>query len=379
MVAVPNLSNRTPSQAIADLNAVGLQAGTSTSSNTSNSSIGNLVFSQSVSAGTLVDYDSVINYNYYVYVSSGGGGGTTTIYFAYCSGSNVSQGTSSTSGSVSDACATLKTQQGNPTGWTCGTVPISNINCTPTPPPSTTLYYAYCDGETVASGTSSTTGSVTDACLALKTSFGNPSNWICNSSAVTNPTCAITPPPPAPVITYGDYETNGTSPSTIPESCSGYNLIVGPYTQNWKRKVLSDGVWTGSYDYPAGTYVAAVNAGQVNGYCGYPPPTPVTCVTSQINYSGWSTCSGSPATEFRTYYNYTECSDGSSTTQEVTETRDCCRTVSTTVSSTYGACGVVNCGEKCKTTSTTVLCGSVSTTTTTDGPCVSCIGGTPCA
>lgn len=257
MVAVPNLSNKTPTQAIADLTAAGLKAGASSSSTTSNSSSGNLVFSQSVSPGTLVDYETSINYGYYVYVA---------------------------------------------------------------PPP---------------------------------------------------------PEQPAPVKTLGPLEANGTTPSTIPTSCAGAApsaYCIGPYTQNWKQKVYWDGQWDNTtYEYPAGTYYPET-CSYVDGLCGYPPPA-VTCVTSQINYSGWSTCSGSPATQFRTYYNYTQCSNGSSTTTEVVETRDCCLTSSVSVSSTYGPCNPNDsCTQftKCKTTTTVTLCGSTSTTVTTEGPCVSC-------
>lgn len=256
MVAVPNLSNKTPTQAIADLTASGLVAGSTSSTNTSTSSSGNLIFSQSIPAGTLVDYDTAVGYSYYVYVAPSGGGN------------------------------------------------------------------------------------------------------------------------PPPVITYGALEQNGTSPSTIPTSCAGSApsaYCVGPYTQNWKRKVFVDGTWNGSYDYPAGTYYPEV-CSYVDGLCGYPPPA-VTCVTSQINYSSWSTCSGSPATQFRTYYNYTQCSNGSNTTTEVVETRDCCLTSSVNVSSSYGPCTPnASCSQftKCKTTTTVTLCGSTSTTVTTEGPCVSC-------
>jgi hypothetical protein len=69
MVAVPNLSNLSPDAALSALQSVGLSRGTVGTGTTSNSGLNNKVFSQSVSAGTLIDYDSAINYEYYIFVA----------------------------------------------------------------------------------------------------------------------------------------------------------------------------------------------------------------------------------------------------------------------------------------------------------------------
>lgn len=68
MVAVPDLSNLNPDQALAVLSSIGLRRGSLGSSTTNNSGIDNRVFAQSISAGTLVDYESSVDYSYYIYV-----------------------------------------------------------------------------------------------------------------------------------------------------------------------------------------------------------------------------------------------------------------------------------------------------------------------
>jgi len=68
MVPMPNLSNLSPSAATAAITAAGLQLGTASEVESSNSGDNEKVFSQSIAAGTLIDYDSVINYSYYRYV-----------------------------------------------------------------------------------------------------------------------------------------------------------------------------------------------------------------------------------------------------------------------------------------------------------------------
>lgn len=76
MVAVPDLSNLTPGQALSALENAGLRRGNLGSSTTSNSGLGDKVFSQSISAGTLVDYESLIDYSYYIFVAPPSGGGS---------------------------------------------------------------------------------------------------------------------------------------------------------------------------------------------------------------------------------------------------------------------------------------------------------------
>jgi hypothetical protein len=68
MVPMPNLSNLSPTAATSALTAAGLRLGTVSEVESSNSSDNEKVFNQSVAAGTLVDYDSAINYSYYRYV-----------------------------------------------------------------------------------------------------------------------------------------------------------------------------------------------------------------------------------------------------------------------------------------------------------------------
>lgn len=69
MVAVPDLSNKTPDEALTVLQDAGLRRSGLGSSGTSNSGLNNKVFQQSISAGTLVDYETEISYDYYYYVA----------------------------------------------------------------------------------------------------------------------------------------------------------------------------------------------------------------------------------------------------------------------------------------------------------------------
>jgi hypothetical protein len=68
MVQMPNLANLSPTAATAALAAAGLRLGTASEVTSNNSADNEKVFSQSVTAGSLVDYDSDINYSYYRYV-----------------------------------------------------------------------------------------------------------------------------------------------------------------------------------------------------------------------------------------------------------------------------------------------------------------------
>lgn len=67
MVQMPDISNLTPEQAATALSSAGLRAKTQTSVTTSNSALGNKVFNQSFTAGQLVDYETDIDFSYYIY------------------------------------------------------------------------------------------------------------------------------------------------------------------------------------------------------------------------------------------------------------------------------------------------------------------------
>ena len=69
MVQMPNLANLSPSAATTAIVAAGLRVRQASYSDTSNSGDNDKVFSQSVPAGSLVDYDSEIDYSYYRYVA----------------------------------------------------------------------------------------------------------------------------------------------------------------------------------------------------------------------------------------------------------------------------------------------------------------------
>lgn len=69
MVQMPDLANLNPEQANTLLTANGLRTKNQNSNNTTNSSLNNKVFGQSVSAGQLVDYETEIDFSYYVYAA----------------------------------------------------------------------------------------------------------------------------------------------------------------------------------------------------------------------------------------------------------------------------------------------------------------------
>ena len=70
MVAVPDLSTLTYTDAITALQNAGLNYTNSGSTNTANSNLNNIVATQSVVAGTLVNYESNISFTYYTYVAT---------------------------------------------------------------------------------------------------------------------------------------------------------------------------------------------------------------------------------------------------------------------------------------------------------------------
>jgi len=69
MVAVPNLSGLSRSQAQTAISNAGLVFGGESSTSTTNSSLDGKVASQSPSAGSLVDYATSVSYQYYIYVA----------------------------------------------------------------------------------------------------------------------------------------------------------------------------------------------------------------------------------------------------------------------------------------------------------------------
>lgn len=70
MTTVPDLSGLTKTQAETAIAAAYLTVGTATSVSTSTSSLNNTIESQSIQSGSVVDYDTTINFGYYTYVSS---------------------------------------------------------------------------------------------------------------------------------------------------------------------------------------------------------------------------------------------------------------------------------------------------------------------
>lgn len=79
MTTVPDLSGLSKTAAEAAITAAGLTVGTGTSSGSSISSQDNIVSAQSVASGQVVDYDTQIDFSYYLYVAPSPGGGGTPV------------------------------------------------------------------------------------------------------------------------------------------------------------------------------------------------------------------------------------------------------------------------------------------------------------
>jgi hypothetical protein len=139
MVAVPNLSGQSYTTAITTLQNAGLNYTNSGSTDTSNSNLNTLIATQSIAAGTLVDYGTSVSFTYYNYVSGGGGGGCTAGYlgdwtyadpasWSTCSGGSQSGTSTSRTGTYrnSDCSTQSVTQSGS---WTV-TRSCSSPTCT---------------------------------------------------------------------------------------------------------------------------------------------------------------------------------------------------------------------------------------------------------
>jgi hypothetical protein len=70
MTTVPNLSGLTKTEAETAIAAAYLTVGTATSVSTSTSGLNNTIESQAIESGSVVDYDTTINFGYYTYVSA---------------------------------------------------------------------------------------------------------------------------------------------------------------------------------------------------------------------------------------------------------------------------------------------------------------------
>jgi len=93
----------------------------------------------------------------------------------------------------------------------------------------------------------------------------------------------------ANVITYGSCEIYG-SPYYSYSSYDCYGTYSYAYTDNYyyqRRQILVNGSWNGSYDYSCGnTSVRTYGSfSQVNGQCGYSPPSQTPAITSGPNIS----------------------------------------------------------------------------------------------
>jgi hypothetical protein len=263
-ITVPNLSGLTRSQAQAALSALGLTYSESTT-NTSDSLLGNTIYSQDFTAGSTVVSGTVFPFVYYNYVDPG-----PVITYgpceAYGSGTNAGSGT----------------------------------QCSGNYYQSYTDYTYNTRKKIYSNGSWDGTSYTTSGC-------GPTTERTINSSSQVDGQCGYT----APVsITYGACEAYGGAIENLGSGsyCSGTSTVYyTTYRYNAQRKIYVNGSWDGSSYTTSGCSTvdatSITSSGQVEGSCGYTNPItygPCEAYGSGTNEGSGVQCSG-------TYYqNYTD-------------------------------------------------------------------------
>lgn len=183
--------------------------------------------------------------------------------------------------------------------------------------------------------------------------------------------------PSGPTITLVEDPTE----VTIKEGDAFCVTTSSPYLESQKYQVVLytyryiDGVKDTAY---TPTYRKIRSADTVtvaySSNCGWYPPPAVTCTTTTVDSSSWSSCSNG----YREKYvkDKTVCSDGTTSYSNSRLVREsCCITISSET-----LCGSCICNSKTCTTTKDIMCGSTTRTETTTSD-VSCISGsgTNCA
>ena len=335
-ITVPNLSGLTRSQAQAELSAAGLTYSESTT-NTSDSLLGNTIYSQDFAAGSTVVNGTVLPFVYYNYVDPG-----PVITYgpceAYGSGTNAGSGTQCSGNyyeSYTDYTYNTRKKIYSNGSWDgtsyttsgCGTTTERTVNsssqvdgqCGYTAPVSITYgaceayggYIAnlgsgsYCSGSNTVywtdyrynaqkkiyvNGSWDGSSYTTSGCSTVDLRTINSNSQVEGSCGYTNP------------ISYGSCqaygEAVGSSPVGSGSYCSGTSTIgyqTWPY--NARRTILVNGSWDGSsYDYSCGTInqQIVVSNQQIDGSCGYvyvpPPPANQWYCTESYNGGGVGNC-----------------------------------------------------------------------------------------
>lgn len=334
-ITVPNLSGLTRSQAQAALSALGLTYSESTT-NTSDSLLGNTIYSQDFTAGSTVVNGTVFPFVYYNYVDPG-----PVITYgpceAYGSGTNAGSGTQCSGNyyqSYTDYTYNTRKKIYSNGSWDgtsyttsgCGTTTERTINsssqvdgqCGYTAP--VTITYGACEaygsGTNIGSGSycsGTNTVNYTDYRYNARRTVLVNGSWdgssyttsgcstvdsrSITSSGQVEGSCGYTNP-----ISYGACqaygEAVGSSPVGSGSYCSGTSTIgyqTWPY--NARRTILVNGSWDGSsYDYSCGTInqQVVVSSQLIDGSCGYvyvpPQPTNSWYCTESYNGGGVGNC-----------------------------------------------------------------------------------------
>ena len=331
-ITVPNLSGLTRSQAQAALSALGLTYSESTT-NTSDSLLGNTIYSQDFTAGSTVVNGTVFPFVYYNYVDPG-----PVITYgpceAYGSGTNAGSGTQCSGNyyqSYTDYTYNTRKKIYSNGSWDgtsyttsgCGTTTERTINsssqvdgqCGYTAPVSITYGAceayggaiqnlgsgSYCSGTSTVyyttyrynaqrkiyvNGSWDGSSYTTSGCSTVDATSITSSGQVEGSCGYTNP------------ITYGPCEAYGSGTNEgSGVQCSGtYYQNYTDYEYNSQKKIYNNGSWDGSSYTSSGCGIVTQriinSSSQIDGYCGYtaPPPAAQWYCTESYNGGGVGNC-----------------------------------------------------------------------------------------
>lgn len=275
MVAMPDLTGLTSTQAQNAIVAAGLTYVSATSVNTGNSVLENVVASQQHAPGTLLDYDTDATFVFYSYVASPPSGGGSYAYYCktrYADGS-VSEAYGSANDVSSTVCDSYRT-----------VCQLGSTPATPTLPDSCnpcieisrqtypTSWSGTCFDSTQEIGTSTT-----------EYSYSNCSPSVVSTTVYRTNTALCSPPPAGCTPTCGDWQYSSWS------ACSGGYQ----YRDRWQVCTAAD----------CSTYTSGLSE-QSQACTPPPPPPPTGCTPSSSSYRvGGNIC---------TTYTYSDCTTSTS-------------------------------------------------------------------
>lgn len=197
---VPDLTGLTPSAARVAIIAAGFTLGSETA-------LGNAEGATSANNGTVAtnpdnnqpkDYESPINFSYYVYTASSGGGTSISVSYKYCDGENAVGGSASSSSysSAAEFCSALESSNGNPAGWFCSDDATAVANYDPNCSVTWYCTVTYLDDCTTDTLTSN---------MDISASYTEPYPHVisCSTSGYPDPAPCTPPPTPFGFVPFG--------------------------------------------------------------------------------------------------------------------------------------------------------------------------------